>query len=437
MIKLRYNLKSKLNAEELIIAVCFLDNIRIKVSTKQKVFTKAWNNEKQRCTITDDFQDRVNRASRKTNKFLDELDTKFNRNIEINHPHTKSGLYSTPEFLKFTINNIIENIYKVEEKVEEKKKITPLVFFDNYINGIPQKINPSTGTFISIRTQAHHRTVLKRFIQFFKNEGFRDEFSVFDKWFAIKFEKWAYNIKNYKSNTIPASFSVLKVWLNAAFEEGLISDTSYKSFKSKASDVENIYLTNDEIKRIYELDIKNLKQKGEIDQKSKIEITRDLFIIGCFTGLRFSDLNHLNKAHFDIEKQTITILTEKTKEFVSIPMHSFIKELYIKYNGVFPCFIDKSHVIDHLKELGRHAKIEDEIILKVNRGGHINSNKCPKYEQIKVHTARRSFATNLYLKGASTYSIMKLTGHTTEANFMKYIKITRKENLENMRKFFE
>ena len=53
------------------------------------------------------------------------------------------------------------------------------------------------------------------------------------------------------------------------------------------------------------------------------------------------------------------------------------------------------------------------------------------------HTARRSFATNLYLKGAPTLSIMQLTGHTTEVNFLKYIKVTKEENAKMMRTYFK
>ena len=54
-----------------------------------------------------------------------------------------------------------------------------------------------------------------------------------------------------------------------------------------------------------------------------------------------------------------------------------------------------------------------------------------------MHTARRSFATNMFLDGMPTINIMKFTGHTTETNFLKYIKITREENAEMMRKFFK
>ena len=45
-----------------------------------------------------------------------------------------------------------------------------------------------------------------------------------------------------------------------------------------------------------------------------------------------------------------------------------------------------------------------------------------------TYTARRSFATNAYLAGLPPISIMKITGHKTESSFMKYIKISEKEN---------
>lgn len=57
-----------------------------------------------------------------------------------------------------------------------------------------------------------------------------------------------------------------------------------------------------------------------------------------------------------------------------------------------------------------------------------------KYEWITSHTARRSFATNSYLEGLDNYSIMKITGHKTEADFLKYIKVTEQEIASNIAK---
>jgi integrase len=47
------------------------------------------------------------------------------------------------------------------------------------------------------------------------------------------------------------------------------------------------------------------------------------------------------------------------------------------------------------------------------------------YDCISSHTARRSFATNLYLEGFPTLDLMKVTGHKTEKAFLKYIRVSK------------
>lgn len=437
---LNYNLKSKSKEQSLVYLIGYLDK-RFKVSTKQSVYVKTWNNKKQRCIISTEFTDRINRTSRKVNKFLDSLNAAINEHFEKYPPHFDwtNWYFNKADTFKTIIQQIIDEQVSGERREEEKKKITPLQFFKFYVDNMHKRVDPRTGNLIADRTINHHKTVFKRFQTFFSEKYIKDDFSVFDRQFQEKFINWGYTNKNYSKNTIPASFSILKVWLNEAAREGLIKDDSYKSYQSKGTVPDNIYLTEDEISRLYALDIPMLKSKGIIDAKSTIEETRDLFIIGCWTGLRQSDLNHLEKALFDVEgkEPTITVVTEKTSEIVKIPMHSYIKELYAKYEGKFPHMRYKSRFNEHLRELGRLAGIDDEVIIKEERGGKVTSKKYKKYQLIKCHTARRSFATNLYLKGAPTLWIMKLTGHTTETNFMKYIKITREENVGLMRPFFD
>lgn len=427
--KVNYNLKDKEKEEELVICSVTYNKQRIRRSTTKKAYTKAWNSEKQRCTISTDFPDRINRKSSQLNKFLDELEKK------LNHYYDKDDYLMGVSHVKLLFDSFLDSMIKDEADEEKKKQITPLEFFNTFVS--EKRINKASGTYVAERTMGHHITVLKRFKEFFKENNLIDNFSVFNKSFESRFEKWCYDKKHYSANTIPASFSILKVWLKAAAEQGFITSTDYTQYKSKAKNVDNIYLTVDEIKRIYELNISVLMAKGLIDRKSKIEITRDLFIIGCWTGLRISDLNRLNEsAIFNLVNNSVSIFTEKTHERVEIPLHPYLVDLYNKYNSNFPKMVAKDKSIEHLKELGRLAGIDTEEIIQINRAGKIETMRCLRYQLIKNHTARRSFATNLYLAGAPTINIMKLTGHTTEANFMKYIKITKEENLEIMRKFF-
>ena len=50
-----------------------------------------------------------------------------------------------------------------------------------------------------------------------------------------------------------------------------------------------------------------------------------------------------------------------------------------------------------------------------------------KYERISSHTARRSFATNMYKRGYPIYYLMQIIGHKKESTFLNYIKVTNEE----------
>jgi len=56
---------------------------------------------------------------------------------------------------------------------------------------------------------------------------------------------------------------------------------------------------------------------------------------------------------------------------------------------------------------------------------------------ISSQTARRSFATNEYLNGTPSITIMAVTGHKTEKAFLKYIKVTPKEHAEKTKHLWE
>jgi len=61
-------------------------------------------------------------------------------------------------------------------------------------------------------------------------------------------------------------------------------------------------------------------------------------------------------------------------------------------------------------------------------------NRKMKWEMVMTHTARRSFCTNMYLRGIPTPTIMAISGHRTEKNFYKYIKADGMEHAIMMKK---
>ena len=422
-LRIKFNLKEPQKEESLLMLLCRWNNQQVKLSTKQRVIVSTWDNKKQLCiTSPEMFSPRVNRQSKKINAYLEQILEKLNQFYDENYSSSISLRQA-----KSAIQKLIDEILGIDKEKEKRFKMTPIQCFEEYIE--KKRIDPHTGRYIGERTKIHQRTVIHRLQAFLEDNNLPDDFSVFtSKEFDRQFTEWCYSVKKYKQNTVYATYGVLKSFLNAAKEEGFKVGEYYKNLKGKGVDVDAIYLTEEEISRLYELDIKRLIKEGEIDSKSMIETTRDLFIIACWTGLRRSDIDRLDKATFNMKNKTITITAEKTKRQVIIPMHPMVVSLYKKYNGKFPKLCDKGKTNDHLRECARHAGINDEVRMLENRGGKVSTLIYRKYQLVGMHTGRRSFATNMYKRRFPTIAIMKLTGHTTEANFLKYIKVSQEEN---------
>ena len=426
---IKFYLKEPKKAESLLLMFCRWNGNVIKLSTRHRIECKTWNAEKQRCVVSKSkFCESTNAVCESTNRFLKELMEAIHSYVDSENFHET---ITTPSTAKEHIERQIESLVDAEEQKLMKLQQTPIEFFKEYVER--KRIDTHTGRYIGERTKIHQRTVIHRLELFLVDTRLPNDFSTFtSKKFDAQFTEWCYSKKNYKQNTVYATYGVLKPLLNAAKEEGFALSDTYKTLKGKCNEVDNIYLTEEEIEKIYRLDIPNLIEKGEIDSKSTIEETRDLFIVGCWTGLRRSDLSRLNKAYFDVKNKTITVTAEKTKRQIVIPMHPFVLELWHKYNGEFPSLRDKHRANIHIRECARHAKIDEEVRIVENRGGIVSTLSFKKYQLIGMHTGRRSFATNMYKRKFTTIAIMRLTGHTTESNFLKYIKVTPEENAAMM-----
>lgn len=432
MNKVRFNLQYPNKEQSLIMAIVRGGGQQIKKSTGISVPTSVWDKITQRCNENLEGTVRFKRELHKINKQLSEIEDRWSQmgNFWLTGSTSISDIDLSSIF-----ENGVKSAKKGVEEEEAKTNRTPLQYFQDYIDGMTSIVNRGTGRCISTRTQGHHIVVLKRMKAFIAEMKLSDSFELFDSTFERRFTAWA-NGKGYAYNTIVATFSILKVWLNHAKNDGLSVSENYHTLPSKGSDSDNIALTTEEVEAIYNLDIPKLIAENKIDVKSSIEATRDLFIIGCWTGLRRADLNRINEAVFDFQNNTLTIQTQKTDNRVTIPLHPFVKRLYEKYNGTFPHLIDKGKANAQLRELGRLAGVTTLTIRSTIKGGKAVTERLLKYQRIGFHTGRRSFATNLYKMGAPAISIMQMTGHTTEANFLKYIKVSKEEHAAMMQKYF-
>lgn len=215
------------------------------------------------------------------------------------------------------------------------------------------------------------------------------------------------------TNSAGKIIRLLKGFVNYQITKGVIPHIDMKCFKVVEEETDAIYLTEKELKVIYELDLSEDKELSEI---------RDLFIVGCYTGLRWSDLSELNSENIDRVNGYINIKQRKVHKAVVIPMIDYVPEVLERYNYVLPK-ITSYKFNERLKELGKKAMLTQKVEIVRKKGATRVADVYEKWELISSHTCRRSFCTNMYLAGFPAEELMKISGHKTPAAFMRYIKV--------------
>lgn len=412
MANVRFYLKTSKgsNPERLIFLFYTYNGIRFKYSTGLSIHPDQWNPDKQQVREIAKFNIGL---SRQYNERLREL----SRTVEkIQLERLNQGEIITPDELRTELNNLTG-------RSKESKAKGLFAFIEEFID--TRDASPKYKV-ESIKVYKALYGKLTEYAKFKRKT--RLDFTDITPEFWISFRDFLYNL-GLSENTVHKQITTLKTLLNSALDSTEYGQEATKANRlpstrkigvSKEA-VQKIYLNMDELRQLYELDL---------SKEKRLDRVRDLFLIGAFTGLRFSDFTRIHPDHITkIDGQdVIRIDTKKTGERVVIPIHSYVKAILAKYGGRPPKGISNQRMNSYLKELGQEAGMDEPIIVSKKIGGEKTSDTFKKYELICTHTARRSFATNTYKEGVPTLAIMQITGHRTEASFMRYIQVTKEEN---------
>lgn len=203
--------------------------------------------------------------------------------------------------------------------------------------------------------------------------------------------------KGYKQNYINRVFKVLKGVMGDAYIDGIHENKFHMSrgFVPGTEEVDSIYLTLADLDAIYNF----WHDKSNPDY---LVNASNIFLRGCYTGQRWQSFSKITGTMvFEVGGvKMINIRQQKTGVAVSVPVSNRLLELL-------------SHDV---REISRQ-KLSDYIKEVCHRSGVDN------WRQVSSHTARRTFATNMILAGVDLTRVMSITGHRTEQEFRKYVKI--------------
>lgn len=333
---------------------------------------------------------------------------------------TRNKTAVDPSIVKLQLDAFTSN-----EPIAEKKEKDLLEYYQWFIDYYSTNPNPATKKPLSIGTIKGYKTAFVKLQRFCKRR-YKVSFNDISLSFYDDYVSFLQN-ENYSTNYIGKQIKILKTIMNSSFERGLHKNLDFKKsgFSKISEDVQAIYLSVEELHAI-----QNIKLEDP-----KIDRARDLFLIGAYTGLRVSDFNRLTNDNIKelLDKtKYIQITAAKTNRVVEIPINSQVRKILKKNGNKPPKSMPEQKINLALKTIGRLAKINEKIEIEKTVGGSKEKTAYKKYQLITNHTARRSFCTNAYKAGLSTIDIMAISGHKSEAVFLKYIKITPNERLKRL-----
>ena len=293
---------------------------RFRISTGQAIEPKFWDKDKQTVKRARENFDVYNSLLRKQQNEIE----KIILNLELSEKQISK-------------ENIVLQLHWVNSV--EVKDFKPVSLFAKFIE--------SHGSGRAERTIKGYNTTLTylkkyetKFTEGLSFKDFNDDFyKAFRGFLGMYDNSFGFYIKN------------LKTFLNWSLDKEYHENISFRKWKIPNEDgKDHFFLKNNEIQIL-----------ANFDFEPRLAKVRDLFLIGCYCGLRYSDLSTLKPIH--VKDGMIVKIAVKTNEFVKIPVIPELQDLFNKYwkaNQQLP-IISNQKGNEYLKELAKKAELKKAV----------------------------------------------------------------------------
>jgi len=434
--KLQFSLKNATREFSLIRVRMTIEGSRFTYYLSSPIKTQFWDKQNG-CVIEDPKKNPALKGNPTLQTVLRninvEIDKTTNALIYVIENFKSQGIHPTNEQIRTELDKKLGREKKCASKPKSTKEQQEfkdfLSFVDFYIDQCEKglKLNDK-GLRIAPATIRGYNTIKAILKKYTSDRRVKLTFDSINMDFYNDFIEYLNNAEHqrgkYKPNVIGKFIKQIKAFMRYAYDNDYTKNRDFekKGFKVFREDVDTIYLNENELEALYGLELTN----GEAN-------VRDAFLISCYTGMRYSDIDRLDvNKHIDFENSIITIITQKTNTKVVIPMNTVVLNILKRHNNQTPQTQCNQATNRVLKNICEQAKINTPVTITETSGGVRQENTYPKYKLVTSHTARRSFATNAFKRGVPTLSIMQITGHTTETSFMRYIRIGKEENAKSL-----
>jgi integrase len=409
MVRINFNLRdSAADSTTPVNVVIRWNGQRLVYSSTLSIIPKNWNSKKQEA------------------KSSSSGSGEFNTNLSHKREVIKKAYLSAVSKLKRepSIAELRTAIDAELNAAAAAQELSFLDFIQQFINDADNRINPVNGKSLAHTTKKKYHSTRAHLKEFLKNHRKPVQCADIDLQFYDRFVSYLTIKKKLAKNSVGKYIQTLKTFLRAADESGIVVNPAYKSrrFIVPKENTTKVYLTDAEIDELFSIDL---------SKRPALERARDLLVFHTRTGLRHSDWDTFSEISFNGNR--VELRTQKTPQLVTLPLHPQMTVIRARYEGVYPNALPPAlstqKMNEHLKELAAFSpSLRMPVIIYKTVAGVATSTTKKKYQCISTHTARRSFATNLYRAGCPARSIMEITGHKSESSFRSYIVLDREEH---------
>ncbi|MBQ6978684.1 MAG: site-specific integrase [Paludibacteraceae bacterium] len=251
-------------------------------------------------------------------------------------------------------------------------------------------------------TKQNYQTLLNNMEKFRRGSLITD----IDYQYIVSYDKWLRD-SGIAHNTRISRLRLLRALLNEAKKRDIISFNPFDRFRIQQMVSKKGYITKEQLRRL-----ENLSLRGTED------LVRDAFLVGCYTGLRFSDITTLRDEH--LVNGWLTRNMSKTGFMVDIPVSTL-------FDGKLLKIVEKYGSISKLtKSLGSNCAVNRTLRNILDRIG-----VDPK---ITFHSSRHTFATLLVLNHTPITTVQKLLGHQKVTTTQIYSEVDRRSIMNDLKK---
>lgn len=287
-------------------------------------------------------------------------------------------------------------------------------FFDDYERYISYCRGRTSKSFADAQA-----LTLRRIKEFERWRGLPVAYEAINKTWAHEFAQWLTegNAKGKRLgyNTGNKHLKALKMFLNHATLEGWNKYTYYKQIKiQERREAFPVTLEEREILALWNITDADLHSIGP-KEKNVILHSRDWFVLATQTALRFSDWDaqRIRVVTTPDGGKNFQLYQKKTIQAVEVPLSDLAAKVLARHGGSMPKALSPAPTLKHIAKLCKLAGI---------------------HKDVTTHTARRTFATLQERAGVPRSVIMRITGHRTERDYLKYVGVTFEHNADMLRK---